>query len=310
MGEDNQKPVLGWIWDLKRYALHDGPGIRTTVFFKGCPLRCPWCCNPESQSFDPEISWLGENCLGCNRCLETCPRGAIEFRDGVRRIDMAGCDLCGRCVDACPGRALVQVGRLTSVSELLCEVVRDGVFFQRSGGGLTLSGGEPAVQPLFARELLRRYKTEEYGLHTALETCGYAPWEDLAGVLEYTDLVLYDIKIMDPRGHQQATGVDNRLILDNARRIAATGKSLVIRLPLIPGHTDSEENVAAIAAYARELPGVEEIHLLPYHRLGEPKYRRLGRPYALEAVATYPRARAAALADLVRGAGLCAQVGG
>jgi pyruvate formate lyase activating enzyme len=310
MGEENQRPVLGWIWDVKRYALHDGPGLRTTIFFKGCPLRCAWCCNPESQSHDPEFSWLGENCLGCNRCLEICAHGAIEFRDGTRRIDMERCDLCGRCVEGCPGGALAQIGRLTSVTELLREVVRDSVFFHRSGGGLTLSGGEPAAQPLFARELLRRYKTEEYGLHTALETCGHAPWEDLSGILEYTDLVLYDIKIMDPVAHERATGVDNQLILENARRIAAAGKSLVVRLPLIPGYTDSEENVAAIAAYARQLPGVEEIHLLPYHRLGEPKYRRLDREYALEATAAYSRARAAVLADLVRQAGFRVQVGG
>jgi pyruvate formate lyase activating enzyme len=310
MGEDNQRPVRGWIWDVKRYALHDGPGVRTTVFFKGCPLRCLWCCNPESQSYEPELSWLGENCLGCNRCLEICSRGAIEILGSRRRVDMGRCDLCGRCVDGCLGGALVRVGRMTSVSELLREVIRDSVFFQRSGGGLTLSGGEPAAQPLFARELLRRYKTEEYGLHTALETCGYAPWEDLVKILEYTDLVLYDIKIMDPLTHQRATGVDNRLILENAQRIAAAGKSLVIRLPLIPGYTDSEENVTAIAAYARQLPGVEEMHLLPYHRLGEPKYRRLDRPYALEAVATYSRSRAAGLADQIRRTGLRVQVGG
>jgi pyruvate formate lyase activating enzyme len=213
-------------------------------------------------------------------------------------------------VDGCPSGALTQIGRLTSVTELLSQVVRDSVFFQRSGGGLTLSGGEPAAQPLFARELLRRYKIEEYGLHAALETSGYAPWEDLVKIVEYADLVLYDIKIMDPLAHRRATGVDNRLILENARRIAAAGKSLVIRLPLIPGYTDTEENVAAVAAYAAQLPGVEEIHLLPYHRLGEPKYRRLDRPYVLERTPGYPRARAAGLADLVREAGFRVRVGG
>jgi len=305
-----QGPVVGRIWDVKRYALHDGPGIRTTVFFKGCPLRCLWCCNPESQSPDPELLWLQENCLGCDLCLEVCARGAIAVRDGARRIEMARCDGCGRCVDRCVGRALSQVGRLTTVDELLREVVRDSVFFQRSGGGLTLSGGEPAAQPDFARELLRRYKSEEFGLHTALETCGYVRWEELAGLLEYTDLVLYDIKVIDPQLHREATGVDNRLILDNGRRIAGLGKPLVIRLPLIPGYTDGEENVAAVAAYARQLPGVEEIHLLPYHRLGEPKYRRLGRPYALEAATTYKRARAAETAEFLRRAGFRVQVGG
>ena len=305
-----QEPVVGRIWDVKRYALHDGPGIRTTVFLKGCPLRCLWCCNPESQNRVPEFLWLEENCLGCDLCFQVCPRGAIEVIDGARRVDSARCDRCGRCIDSCPGQALTQVGRLVTVDELLREVVRDSVFFQRSGGGLTLSGGEPAAQPHFARELLRRYKTEEYGLHTAVETCGYVGWEELAGLLEYTDLVLYDIKVIDSQLHQQATGVDNRLILDNAHRIAASGKLLVIRLPLIPGYTDSEENVAAVAAYAQLLPGVEEIHLLPYHRLGEPKYRRLGRPYALEEATTYSRARAAETAEFFRRAGFRVQVGG
>jgi pyruvate formate lyase activating enzyme len=310
MAEQDRGQVAGWVWDVKRYALHDGPGVRTTVFFKGCPLRCPWCCNPESQRSEPELSWLAENCLGCNRCVDSCSEGAIQIFDGTRRIDMERCDLCGRCVDSCPGGALVRVGRRISVTELLRQVAQDSVFFQRSGGGLTLSGGEPAAQPLFARELLRRYKSEEYGLHTALETCGYAPWEDLVRILELTDLVLYDLKIMDPLAHERATGVDNRLILENARRIAALGKSLVIRLPLIPGYTDSGENVAAVAAYAGQLPGVEEIHLLPYHRLGEPKYRRLERPYALEAMPSYPRARAEALAEVVRQWGLRVRVGG
>jgi pyruvate formate lyase activating enzyme len=310
MGEQNPAPVSGWIWDVKRYALHDGPGVRTTVFFKGCPLHCLWCCNPESQSFDPELAWLKEACIGCDRCRDVCPQGAITVVDGVRQIDMTHCDLCGRCTDVCVGGALIRIGRRITVSELLSELVRDSVFFQRSGGGLTLSGGEPAAQPVFARELLRRYKTEENGLHTALETCGHVPWEDLAAVLESTDLVLYDVKSLDPQAHLSGTGSDNQLILDNARRIAASGKPMVIRLPLIPGYTDSEDNVTAIAAFARQLAGVEEIHLLPYHRLGEPKYGRLGRSYALEKTTAYSRIRADALADLVRRAGFRVQVGG
>jgi pyruvate formate lyase activating enzyme len=305
-----EEAVSGWIWDIKRYALHDGPGVRTTVFFKGCPLHCVWCCNPESQSFGPEFAWLAGNCLACDLCRDVCPADAVRVTDGRRWIDGERCDLCGRCVSRCPGGALTQLGRQTTAEAVLCEVTRDSVFFQRSGGGLTLSGGEPTAQPLFARELLHRYKIEEYGLHAALETCGDAPWEDLAGLLEFTDLVLYDIKVMDPALHRRYTGVDNERILSNAVRIAEAGFSLVVRLPLIPGHTDDEANVRAVARFARELPGVGEVHLLPYHRLGEPKYARLGRPYPLRGTTPLGQEHLKALVRLVEGVGLRAVVGG
>ncbi len=304
------RSLSGWIWDIQRYALHDGPGIRSLVFFKGCPLRCRWCCNPESHQRRPAIAWLAANCLGCDLCRAVCPAGAVQVVDGERRIDDQRCDLCGRCVARCPGGALTQLGRETTVEAVLAEVTRDGIFYQRSGGGLTLSGGEPTAQPAFARELLRRYKLEEYGPHAAVETCGYAPWEDLAAVLEYADLVLYDLKIMDPERHRQATGVDNARILANAVRVARAGPLLVIRLPLIPGYTDDEANVRAVAHFARELPGVDEIHLLPYHRLGEQKYTRLGRPYPLHGTAPLPEARLLVLSHLVEELGLRAVIGG
>jgi pyruvate formate lyase activating enzyme len=305
-----QEAITGWVWDIKRYALHDGPGVRTTVFFKGCPLCCLWCCNPESQNSKPEFTWMAGNCLACDLCRTVCPVDAIKLIDGHRWVDSERCNLCGQCVARCPGGALVQVGRESTVEAVLREVTRDSVFFQRSGGGLTLSGGEPAAQPRFARELLRRYKVEEYGEHTAVETCGDAPWDDLAGLLEFTDLVLYDIKVIDPELHLRYTGVDNERILSNAVRIAEAGFPLIIRLPLIPGYTEDEANVRAVACFARELPGVHQIHLLPYHRLGEPKYPRLGRPYPLQGTSPLPREHVMALVRLVRGLGLRAVVGG
>jgi len=304
-------PVIGCIWDIKKYALHDGPGIRTTVFFKGCPLQCLFCCNPESQHFHPEILWIGENCIRCNSCQEICPTNAIyEEEEGEKLVDAERCDLCGLCVNRCPGEALSLVGRLVTVDEVLREVAQDAVFYQRSGGGLTLSGGEPTAQTDFAYELLRQYKIKEHGLHTAIDTCGYVEWSKLAHLLEYTDLILYDIKHMDSHQHSRLTGVGNELILQNAIRIAQSHKQLVIRLPLIPGYNDTEENVRRTAEFAHKLPGVEEINLLPYHRLGESKYARLGRKYALSGMISLPQERIALIRSITESFGLRVKIGG
>lgn len=303
--------ITGLIWDIKKYALHDGPGIRTTIFFKGCPLRCLWCCNPESQHFNPEIFWIKENCIKCDLCLEICPAKAIfEEKEGKKGINYDRCDLCGLCVNLCPGRALHLVGRRVTVDEVLREIAQDAVFYYRSCGGLTLSGGEPTAQPDFAYELLRRYKIEEMGLHTSIETCGYVDWPTLARLLEYTDLFQYDIKHMDPHEHYRITGVRNGLILQNAIRIAESPKKLIIRLPLIPGYNDTEENILKTAAFAHSLPDVEELDLLPYHRLGEPKYLRLGREYALSGTTTIPPERVAAIRRIVENFGLRVRIGG
>ena len=303
--------VTGWIWDIKKYAIHDGPGIRTTVFLKGCPLRCVWCCNPESQEFRTELLWIAENCDRCGRCLDTCPLQAVsEDEQGKKRIDWSRCDLCGRCLSACPNGALRLMGRQVTVNEVLREVTRDAVFYQRSGGGLTLTGGEPSAQPEFAAELLRRYKTVEGGRHTTVETCGFADWTAFSRLLEYTDLVLYDIKHMDPECHLKLTGVDHELILGNARRIAGSGRRLVIRFPLVPGINDHEDNVRSTAAFARSLAGVEEIDILPYHRLGEPKYSRLGRESTLKGTPSPNARRLNEIAALIESYGLHVKIGG
>jgi pyruvate formate lyase activating enzyme len=303
--------IAGLVFDIRRYTLHDGPGIRSTVFLKGCPLRCVWCCNPESQAPGPELLWIGEKCLACDLCPGVCPHWAIRRDlDGRPRIDDQVCDLCGICAMRCPGEALTLVGRTMTVDEVLQEVMQDERFYARSGGGLTLSGGEPLVQWAFSAELLRRYKVEERGFHTTVETCGHADWDRLAHLVPYTDLFLFDIKHMDPVEHRRLTGVDNARILDNARRLARAGAGLVVRLPLVPRCNDGDENVRATARFARSLPGVTRLDILPYHRLGEPKYARLEREYTVPAGPRPPGDRVAAARVLIEEAGLTVTVGG
>jgi pyruvate formate lyase activating enzyme len=301
----------GLIFDIRKYSIHDGPGVRTTVFFKGCPLECRWCCNPESQTGRPELVWVAERCLSCDLCLNVCEQAALSNApDNGKTIDRERCDCCGACAERCPGEALNLIGCWVTVDEVLAEVAKDALYFEASGGGLTLSGGEPLAQPEFAAELLRRYKREEKGGHTAVETCGLVEWPVLAQVAVHVDLFLYDIKHMDPAEHLRLTGRDNRLILDNARRLAEAGHGLVIRLPLIAGVNDSRDNLEATAEFARSLPGVGRIDILPYHRLGEPKYLRLGKDYALEGEPSLSSERVTRAAEILEALGLEVTIGG
>ncbi len=264
----------GIVFDIKRFAVHDGPGIRTTVFLKGCPLRCLWCHNPESQRLEPELSFDPGECIGCRECLRVCPNQAHVFREGRHILERGRCDACGACAEACCTEAAAQIGRRRTVREVLDEALRDRPFYESSGGGLTISGGEPLVQPGFALALARAAR--EAGLTVCLDTCGYAPYARLAALLPWVDLVLYDVKASGERNHKRLTGVSNRRILANLKRLGRDGARIWLRLPLVPGINDDAEHLQACAALAREIPGIEWVEIMAYHRLGEDKRRRLG----------------------------------
>lgn len=268
--------IGGWVFNIQRYSIHDGPGIRTTVFLKGCPLECFWCQNPESQTKHAVVFLDKTKCTLCGRCVASCPTGASSLAEHSSRIDRSICIGSGECVKVCPNEARRLVGKYLSVAEVLHEVVKDRRFYENSGGGVTLSGGEPTAQPRFCYALLKKGK--ELGLHTALDTCGYVRWPTLERILKYTDLVLYDIKHIDAKKHRQAAGKSNEIILENARRIARQ-KAMRVRVPLIPGFNDSLDDIAAIARFVRSELGSVEIDLLPYNKMGEVKFERLDRPY-------------------------------
>jgi len=274
--------AIGIIFDIKRYAIHGGPEIRTTVFMKGCPLRCIWCQNPEGISPKPEIMYFEYLCIRCHTCVNACPRGAISFdENNVQHIDRERRDGCGLCASLCPPSALKLVGRRITVEELVREIERDIVLYDNSGGGVTFSGGEPLFQPEFLREVLKACK-ERY-IHTALDTSGYAPREVLKSVMPYVDLFLYDIKLVDDRNHEKYTGVSNKIIKENLKFLVENGraKSIILRFPVIPGITDTEHNVRGWVRFLSELKGIEEIDLLPFHDVSE-KFRRLDREYKME----------------------------
>lgn len=267
----------GLVFNIQRFSIHDGPGIRTTVFFKGCPLNCQWCSNPESIAGHPEVWFLDIKCIkGCRRCIEICPQGAVEVADGlVTGIDRSRCDLCMKCVPACPSGAMEKIGQYMTEEEVVEEVAKDLIFYQHSGGGMTFSGGEPALQGEFVRRVAEHCK--QRAIDTALDTAGCVRWETLEQLLPSLGLVLYDVKHMDSKRHEEGTGVPNRLILDNLRKLAPRAR-VWLRVPVIPGYNDSEPQIRAIAEFSRGLP-IEKISLLPYHSAAERKHHRLGRDY-------------------------------
>jgi pyruvate formate lyase activating enzyme len=270
----------GLIFSIQRYSTEDGPGIRTTVFLKGCPLRCLWCHNPEGQEFFPQIAFNDSRCIGCKSCVTVCPQGAITFTTDRPRTDREKCQSCGKCAEVCPTGARELIGKYMTAEEVFAEVERDTLFYRSSGGGVTVGGGEPTMQPGFLVEFLG--KCHEQGIHTALDTSGYAEWKEMEEILKHVDLVLYDIKQIDPAKHAEYTGVSNELILENARRISSKRIPMIIRVPVIPGYMDGEDSIRRIMEFACILKSVARIDLLPFHRLGEPKYLKLGRNYAFE----------------------------
>jgi pyruvate formate lyase activating enzyme len=286
--------ATGTTFNIQQFSTEDGPGIRTTVFLKGCPLQCAWCHNPEGRDAAPDLMWYDVRCIAARECLRVCPERALTLSATGMRIDRERCTLCGECVTACPAAAFELIGKKWAADELLAELLKDEVFFETSGGGVTFSGGEPLVQVDFLCELLPLCKGA--GLHVALDTCGAAATERYRRVLQWVDLVLYDLKIMDGARLEAATGVSNELILHNARWLAAQGVPLWIRTPVVPGYSADPGNIGAIGEFIRdELPTVQRWDLLAYTNLGRPKYHRLDLPYALEDVALLTRAEMEAL---------------
>lgn len=272
----------GVVLEIMRMSTEDGPGLRTTVFLKGCPLRCTWCHNPESISPKPQLQWIGSRCIGCKSCLTVCPRGALSAAAEGIAIDRARCEGCGACANECPSTALELMGRKWRAAELATELAKDKAFFDKSGGGITLSGGEATMQASFAAALLRRLQAA--GMQTALDTCGQTTKRVLESILPHTDIVLYDLKEIDPRKHKTFTGTDNRQILENLLvirdiwRAADGNRRLWVRTPIIPGATDRAENIRGIGRFlAEHLQGwVERWELCAFNNLCRDKYKRLG----------------------------------
>ena len=296
----------GVVFNIMRFALHDGPGIRSTVFLKGCPLSCRWCHNPESQEFAASPMYFANRCRLCYDCVAACSKGAIRFVDG-RPATAADCTRCGDCVEACVAGARQLAGQRMTVDEVLEECERDVVLFDESGGGVTVSGGEPLSQPDFTEALLAGCR--ERRIHTALDTCGFASREVALRVSRYADVVLYDLKLLDSAAHRKYTGVPNETILANLAALTEAGRNLVVRVPLVPGVNDHAENLAALADFVWRL-GLRRIDLLPYHKIGMDKYGRLEREHPLSGVEPPAAAEVSRIAGELAGRGFTIGIGG
>ena len=292
---------------IERFAVHDGPGIRTTVFFKGCPLRCTWCHSPESQSIEPELMFREQRCIRCFECIDSCQLGAISRVDAQPVVDMALCRCCGDCADGCPTGARTQAGSVVTESRVLEDIARDTIFFDQSGGGVTFSGGEPLMQPDFLVALLDGCRSLR--IHTTVDTCGAALPRTLDRVADRADLFLFDLKHLDDARHRQVTGSSNAQILDNLQALAARKANVIVRFPLIPGINDDEDHIERLGRFVRSI-GLSRIDVLPYHRAGSAKYAALRRDYALAQSEPPSGADRARAVHLLADCGLEAAVGG
>lgn len=270
--------LTGTLFDIKRYAVHDGPGIRTTLFFKGCPLHCWWCHNPEGIAPEQELFLKPNRCLDdCRQCLSACPEQALSKPGGRIQVDKKKCRISGVCAETCPTGALELVGKTWTVEQVIQEILKDRIFYERSGGGVTFSGGEPLQQPEFLGALLKKCK--EQGLHTVVDTSGQAPYEHLESIMDQVDIFFYDLKILDAEKHRKMTGASNELILENLRRLSQAGSRIQIRIPLVPGVNEDIPHIRKVAAFLSSLSGIQDISLLPYHAMGSQKYKNLEVPY-------------------------------
>ena len=300
------------VYNVQRFSLHDGPGIRTTVFLKGCPLSCPWCHNPESRDGRPQLAVKADRCLGCELCMPVCPEGIagpLDVRTNSHRPDDS-CIRCGACAEACPAGARDLLGDEMGVARVMAEIERDGAYHAESGGGVTFSGGEPIANGNadFLLECLD--ECGKWGIHTAVDTCGHVTTETLLAVAERADLILYDLKVMDDAKHRLIVGVGNERIHENLKILAAAGHEVWIRVPVIPGLTDDEENLNAVAEFAAGLARPCPVHLLPFHAMGGEKYGRLGMEYQLAGLAPADPGRVNEQAELLRAFGLDVHIGG
>lgn len=299
------------IWKIDRFAIHDGPGIRTNIYFKGCPLRCLWCSNPEGQRQDEELGFSEIKCTGCGLCFNMCPQGAIKATDKVPVVEFAKCNLCGQCVSICPTGAFFVYGGSYTVSQLMDIIERDRHIYRRSGGGITCTGGEPLLQAEFLRSLLA--ECHEVGIHTVVETSGCVSKLEFKATLANIDWLFFDLKHIDSAEHKKLAGRDNKIIHENLRTASSVlgkdGRALIIRQVVVPGLND-ESNIRALAILAKGLPHLNYIELLPYHNYGMNKYQTLGHKYQLEEILPPPEEKLTEYQEIIEGYGITCKIGG
>lgn len=298
--------LKGIVFNMQRFSVHDGKGVRTIVFIKGCPLKCRWCSNPESQSISPVIMFQADKCIGCGQCVAACKNGALD-KSNPHFVDRTKCRGCGECAAVCPTGALVLKGKAMTVGEVIKELKKDATVYRRSGGGVTISGGEGLMQSEFTTELLKACQSQ--GWDTAIETTGFASAEVIDKVFPYVNTALMDIKSMDGKKHKEFCGADNAVILENAERISRITR-LVVRVPVIPGFNNTEEDIRSIARFAKTLHNVDTLHLLPYHNLGSNKYELLGRDYEMAGIPNMKPGELEGMKQIVENEGLTCVIGG